>query len=114
MISKYLILMSMTCVENAGNDPTSLAEVPLTHPDSLDYDHIIDYSLSGYSKIFTSRRSLPSLLHVAEVVRVFGCVVSIPLQTLFFLNGTLGKVNVWLFFPHREIYTIISHSSQPW
>ena len=24
--------MSMTCVETAGNDPTSLAEVPLIHP----------------------------------------------------------------------------------
>jgi hypothetical protein len=83
MISNYLILMSMTCVENAGNDPISLAEVP---PPSiqipLDYDHNIDYSFSGYSKTFTSRRSLPSLIHAAEVVRVFGYAVSIPLQTL--------------------------------
>lgn len=72
MISKYLILMSMTCVESAGNDPTSLAEVPVIHLDFLDYDHLIDYSLSGYSKIFTSRRFLPSLLQAAEVVGVFG------------------------------------------
>jgi hypothetical protein len=78
MISKYLILMSMTCVETAGNDPTSLAEVPLLHPDFLDYDHIIDYNLSGYSKIFTIWRSLPSLLHAAEVVRVFRCAVFTP------------------------------------
>jgi hypothetical protein len=87
MISNYLILMSMTCVETAGNDPTSLAEVPLIRPDSLHYDHSTDYSLLGYSKIFTSRRSLPSLLHAAEVVRVFGCAVSIPLQTLVLFHG---------------------------
>ena len=54
MISKYLILMSMTCVKTAGNDPTSLAEA-LIHSNSLDYDRIIDYSLLGYSKKFTSR-----------------------------------------------------------
>jgi hypothetical protein len=82
MISNYLILMSMTCVETAGNDPTSLAEVPLPSRFPLDYDHSTDYSLSGYSKNFTSRRSPPSLLHATEVVRVFGCAVSILLQTL--------------------------------
>jgi hypothetical protein len=48
----------------------------------LDYDHSVDYSLLGYSKNFTGRRSLPSLIHAAEVVRVLGCAVSIPLQTL--------------------------------
>jgi len=64
MISKYLILMSMTCAETQEMTPRGpfLTEAPLIRPDSLDCDHSTDYSLSGYSINFTSRRSLPSFM----------------------------------------------------
>ena len=86
MISKYLILMSMTCAETQEMTPRGLlqTEAPLFRPDSLDCDHSTDYSLSGYSKNFTSRRSLPSCRRCASGFRMRRFH---PLQTLVLFHG---------------------------
>jgi hypothetical protein len=115
MIPKYLILMSMTCVETAGNDPTSLAEAPLIQI-LLTMTNALTTVFSGYSDIFVSQRSLPSLLLTIEEVQVFECAVSIHTLVLFMsrMSSTHGNINVTspLFFPRRATHAFIGHSSQ--
>ena len=102
MISKYLILMSMTCAENAGNDPTSLAEAPLIHPNypMTMSTALTDYSLLGYSEIFTSRRSLFFVTSCRRGGSSFSdAPVSIPLQTLSFISCPVHLVMLRLVLP---------------
>ncbi len=87
--------MSMTCVETAGNDPTSLAEAPLIQI-LLTMTTALTTVFPGYSDIFASQRSPPSLLLTIEEVQVFECVVSIHTLVSFMsrLSSTSTHGNV--------------------
>ena len=93
MISKFLILMSMTCVETVGNDSNRAFSMlrPSLLSVSLNYDHSIDFSLSRSQWLFTSRRSLPSLLHTTGDASFRGRNFHAP-QALVLFHGCLVHV----------------------
>lgn len=113
MISKYLILMSMTCVKTAGNDPTS----PLLRPPS------------PFQIPLTMITALTIVFQVTVMFLQAGdrflssccrCGLSFWVRNFFpttnasfFQCCPIHFVMLRLVILHREIYTTIRHSSQP-